>query len=352
MFQLHFENQVLSTSGDFELNWEHLPPFPKEAIQFCKEWMEGKEEFTQMTSGSTGTPKIIRISRSQMEASARATGAFFKTNSDSKLLCCLNTGYIAGKMMLVRAMVWDCPIWLKDPSSDDLLASHFDFVAMVPLQIEKILNQPDGPEKLKLVQNLIIGGAPISEKLKQEIIKNQILAWQTFGMTETVSHVALAKIEKDELTYHGLQGVEMGQDERGALWVKAEMSKNEKVQTNDLVQFLSPTTFHWLGRVDFVINSGGIKLFPEILEKKSESLIHTFFPDSRFFFIGKKDEKLGEKLVLIIEAEENKLSGSQLIIQLKSLLGTYESPKEILFTPKFTETENGKINRKMTFENL
>lgn len=357
MFQLHFNNQIFQSKEDFEAVELELPLFAKAAFTFCKAWLAGENSFIQQTSGSTGTPKKIEIHRQQMLESAKSTGAFFKTNSKEKLLCCLNPVYIAGKMMLVRAMVWDCPIWLVEPKSNPFLElpDEFipDFVAMVPLQVEATLSNPKTLKSLQKVPNLIIGGAPISEKLTSQLLEKKLLAWQTYGMTETVSHIALAKIEIGELMYQTLPSVEIGQDNRGAIWIKSPMSGPEKVQTNDLVKLETETSFHWLGRADFVINSGGLKIHPELLELKSEALITEFFPGCRYFFFGEKDEKLGQKLVLILEkTEPDKELAKLLQSSLLDILGTYKTPKEIYFRPTFVQTESGKINREKTFNQL
>lgn len=357
MFQLYFRNQIFRSRADFERAETTLPPFAKTAFSFCEAWISGENNFQQQTSGSTGSPKNIEISRLQMIQSAEATGAFFKTESETKLLCCLNPEYIAGKMMLVRAMVWDCPIWLFEPKSnpfsdlsDDILP---DFVAMVPLQVEACIDDPQALSKLKKVSHLIIGGVPISQKLKSQLIENQITAWQTYGMTETVSHIALAKIEKGELEYQTLPNVEIRQDSRGAIWIKSPMSGAEKIQTNDLVELTSETSFKWLGRVDFVINSGGVKLHPELLEQQSEAIMEALFPGSRFFFFGEKNEKLGEKLVLLIEKSEPDEELAKLLqSKLEAGLGKYQAPKSIYFLPAFLQTESGKINRQKTYNQL
>ncbi len=354
MFRLHFENQVYSKAEDFEVNQEGLPDFARAAFSFCKDWLEGEKTFSQSTSGSTGTPKPISISRFQMEVSAKATGAFFKTDSDSKLLCCLNPAYIAGKMMLVRAMVWNSEIHLVEPSSNPLsgVDGDFDFVAMVPLQVQASLEDENSLQKLKSIQHLIIGGAPISAKLKANLVENGIKSWQTFGMTETVSHIALAKIGKNELLYHILPGVEIGQDSRDALWIKSEMSGPDPIQTNDLIELRSETSFIWLGRVDFVVNSGGIKLFPELIEQKAEEVVQELFPGISFFFIGEKEDVLGERLVLFLETTESSSRVKILKERLKDVLGKYELPKKIYFSPKFVRTESGKINRLATLNML
>lgn len=352
MFQLHFENRIYSKAEDFNVNQEGLPDFARAAFSFCKDWLNGEQSFSQSSSGSTGAPKQISITRKQMEASTKGTGSFFKTDPNSKLLCCLNPAYIAGKMMLVRAMVWGCEIQLVEPNSNPLknVNEEFDFVAMVPLQVQASLEDEKSLEKLRSFKSLIIGGAPISTKLKSDLAKNGIKAWQTFGMTETVSHIALAEMRSDELLYHVLSGVEIGQDSKGALWIKSEMSGPDPIQTNDLIELQSETSFIWLGRADYVVNSGGIKLFPELIEQKAEQVIEEIFPGVSFFFFGEKDEKLGDKLILFVETAESSSRVKILKERLKDVLGKYELPKKIYFSPKFARTESGKVNRIQTFE--
>jgi O-succinylbenzoic acid--CoA ligase len=357
MFQLNFDQLIFQSKEDFEGINPELPHFAKAAVAFCKAWLYDENNFYQQTSGSTGSPKTIEIIRLQMLESAKATGVFFNTNSKTKLLCCLNPEYIAGKMMLVRAMVWDCPIWLVEPKSNPFLdlPEDFlpDFVAMVPLQIEACLRDSQALIKLKKVSNLIIGGAPISQKLKSQLIEKNLSAWQTYGMTETVSHIALAKIEDAELEYQTLPGVEIGQNERGAIWIKSPMSGPEKIQTNDLIGLTSQTSFNWLGRVDFAINSGGVKIHPELLEQKIENLVAEFFPESRYLLYGEKDEKLGERLVLIIETSKPNVELAKLLqSKLENELGKYQAPKSIYFLPSFVQTESGKINREKTYNQL
>lgn len=322
----------------------------KAAIAFCKSWFAGNQTFFQQSSGSTGTPKMIEPHRDQMIASANATGDFFNVNESTRLLCCLNPAYIAGKMMVVRAMVWNCEIELAEPSSDPLREiteeNLPDFVAMVPLQIQTILENSESLEKLRKIKHIIIGGAPLSEKLKSQIFSNRINAFQTFGMTETVSHIALAKIDSGTLVYQTLKNVEIGQDARGALWLKSTMSGPERIQTNDLVELKSKNSFVWLGRADFVINSGGVKIHPELLEAKAESAIADFFPDSTFFFYGLKDPKLGEILTLFIQSDPKNSEKAKLLQrELKLTLDRYEVPKEIHLVPRFEITSSGKLDR-------
>ncbi|WBL41489.1 AMP-binding protein [Algoriphagus halophytocola] len=354
MFQLTFGNHIFQTKEDFELDTAAFPDFAKAAIQFCRDWLSGKKTFEQQTSGSTGTPQRIEISRDQMIASAKATQGFFKTDKTTSLLCCLDPNYIAGKMMLVRAMVWNAKTELIEPKSNPLLelVEIPDFLAMVPLQAEACIQVKPSLEKLKKINHLIIGGAPISSGLIEKLITNKIQAFQTYGMTETVSHLALAKIEAGELIYRILPGVEIGTDERNALWVKSAASNNELVQTNDAVDIIDQHSFQWLGRVDFVINSGGVKLHPELLEAKAEPVIHRFYPNSAFFFFGQGDETLGEKLCLVIETKNGSENSFKVLEALKKAMGKYESPKNIFTLEEFTRTASGKVNRPKTITKL
>jgi O-succinylbenzoic acid--CoA ligase len=350
MFQLRYQSHHLTRTQSALPDLEELPEFAQEAFTFCKDWLAGKNHFVQATSGSTGTPKLQEITRQQLVASATATGAFFGVNSEFKLLCCLNPAYIAGKMMLVRALVWDCEITLVEPNAAPLASQEelFDLVAMVPLQVETSLSSPSSLEKLKAIQKVLIGGAPLSDSLHTALCKEGIAAWQTFGMTETVSHIALAPIGTGKLYYEALPGVEIGVSENQCLWIQSPMSGSEKIQTNDIIELRSKNTFTWLGRVDFVVNSGGIKLFPEQLERRIAPLLEKTCPGCAYFLFGEKDSRLGEQLVLYVEGtgEENKRLALE--AGLKQILGKYEVPKKIYFKAAFAYTPTRKINRHTT----
>jgi O-succinylbenzoic acid--CoA ligase len=350
MFQLRYQSHHLSSTQSSLPDLEELPEFAQEAFSFCKDWLAGKDRFVQATSGSTGVPKLQKITRQQLMASATATGAFFGVNSEFKLLCCLNPAYIAGKMMLVRALVWDCEITLIEPNAAPLATQEepVDLVAMVPLQVETSLSSPSSLEKLKAIQTVLIGGAPLSDSLQIALSKEDIAAWQTFGMTETVSHIALAPIGTGELIYQTLPGVEIGVSENQCLWIQSPMSGAEKLETNDNVELRSKNTFVWLGRADFVVNSGGIKLFPEQLEKKINPWMSERYPGVSYFFFGEADDRLGKRLVLYLEGEASQFNLESLEKELKKLLGKFEVPKKIYLLPQFTYTETGKINRPVT----
>jgi O-succinylbenzoic acid--CoA ligase len=353
MFQLRYQSYYYSTSQALPI-LEQLPEVAQVAFAFCRDWLAGQETFIQQTSGSTGAPKLQVLSRTQMEASAAATGAFFGTTTREHLLCCLNPSFIAGKMMLVRAMVWNCPITLVEPSANPLLGleEQFTFVALVPLQVEAGLAEEKSRKLLQSIPHVLIGGAALPHKIQQGLVQQGIRAWQSFGMTETVSHIALAPIQEGELVYQALPGVAIGINEQDCLWIQSPMSGSEKIQTNDTIELRSKNTFAWIGRIDFVVNSGGIKLFPEQLERRIAPLLEETCPGCAYFLYGEKDSRLGEQLVLYVEGtgEENKRLALE--AGLEQFLGKYEVPKKIYFIEAFAYTPTRKINRHATAASL
>jgi O-succinylbenzoic acid--CoA ligase len=349
MFELRYQSYHYSKSQDLP-NLEELPEFAQVAFTFCRDWLAGQETFTQQTSGSTGVPKLQVLSRAQMEASATATGDFFETTNSGHLLCCLNPAFIAGKMMLVRALVWDCPITLVEPSANPLLSleAQISFVALVPLQVEAILAEKKSRLLLQAIPHVLIGGAALPHKTQQGLVQQGIRAWQSFGMTETVSHIALAPIETGELVYQALPGVSIGVNEQECLWILSPMSGAEKIQTNDTIELRSKNTFTWLGRADFVVNSGGIKLFPEQLERRIAPLLEETCPGSAYFLFGEKDNRLVEQLVFFVEVTSDETKRLALEVGLGQILGKYEVPKKIYFKPAFAYTPTRKIIRHAT----
>ncbi|NAY91140.1 AMP-binding protein [Muricauda sp. JGD-17] len=314
-------------------------PFEVSMGEFFLDWISPKEELSVSTSGSTGKPKTIMIRKEWMINSARATGNYFNLESGDKALLCLPCTSIAGKMMLVRAMVLGLHLDYVEPTANPLEFQQktYDFVAMVPLQVKNAL------EKLSKVKKLIIGGAPMSEGLKKELQKASGKVYETYGMTETVSHIAIRDLNQNKHYFQALPNVKFSQDERGCLVIHAPKLTHQQVETNDLVELIDETRFIWLGRHDGIINSGGIKLIPEQIEQKLALVI-----PSRFFISGLPDENLGERLVLVVE--NIKCDKVKLMEQIKRLKGLdkYEVPREIICLETFAETTTGKIQRDKT----
>jgi len=339
-------------------DWPPLSPHFEEALHFCKEWLTGKENFDLQTSGSTGLPKTISIHRKQMEISANATRDFFNVPDEANLLGCLNTQMIGGKMMLVRAMEWNSCLYLVEPSSDPLVhfrsEKQFHFAAMVPLQLAASIENPDSCKKLSCIQNLIIGGAPLNVHLKDKAAQLPINIYQTFGMTETVSHIALAKIiAGEELIYQALPSVVLSLAEDDRLIISAPMAKEKTLLTTDIVQLLSSDSFKWLGRADFTINSGGIKAQPELIENQISQEVEKHFPGSRFFIFGEENENFGQLICLLVEqSAESHLQSGDILNDLKDKISKYTVPKKVYFLESFIKTASGKINRPATIKKL
>ena len=308
--------------------------FEKPVGDFLLDWFDSKNFIEMETSGTTGTPKTISVSKQAMVDSALATGDFFELEPGNKALQCLPVKYVAGKMMLVRAMILGLDLEFVAPSSHPLDHNEldFDFVAMVPLQAQNSI-----PE-LKKVKKMIIGGAAINKTLEKQLLKLPTQVFETYGMTETITHIAARKLGEKAFTV--LPYVTISYDDRNCLVIHAPRISDEVIITNDIVELVNENQFIFLGRMDNVINSGGIKLIPEQIEEKLATKIQ-----QRFFIASKPDNELGEKVVLVIEGEKHELEDS-----LYEALDKYEKPKELIFIPKFIETTTGKILRKETMK--
>jgi O-succinylbenzoic acid--CoA ligase len=327
-------------------------PFEETTFSFILDWLSGAERFTLFTSGSTGTPKEITLTRNQLEQSARRTLNALDLKPNQTALVCLDTKYIAGKMMLVRALEGNLKIIATEPASNPLknlsLSVQIDFTALVPLQLQEIIKDRISAERLNTIQKIIIGGAQVTSALEHEIQNLKGEAFATYGMTETVSHIALQQLNgKSKSPYFKvLDGISVSQDERDCLVI--EMPEfSEKIITNDLVELIDNNQFKWKGRWDNIINSGGYKISPEKVEREIERNLK----QRSFFISGIPDNRLGQKLILVIEgAKLTREEENQFLTQLKSTLHPYEIPREIFFVDHFILTDTGKINRNTTLK--
>ncbi len=327
--------------------------YEQKVIDFCQKWQSGQKEFTIKTSGSTGEPKPIQLTRNQMIASAKLTGKTFGLQTGDSALVCLNVEYIAGMMMLVRGMVLGLKLTIVEPSGNpiqNLEQNDFDFFAFVPLQLENILNTDENITTLNKAKAIIVGGAAVNEVLQKKIQQLDVSIYSTYGMTETVSHIAIKRLNgaNKEENFKVLEGVKIGIDDRNCLNIISESSNNEIVQTNDNVEIISENEFKLIGRFDNIINSGGVKIQLEKVEKLIEKEIQIFHP-KRYFAYGIPDEKLGQKLVLVVETDVFEENLKEMFLSnIKSILSKYEIPKEIFFVEKFWETPTGKVDKKAT----
>lgn len=325
-------------------------PWLKSLHNFLVEWINDEDFVTVNTSGSTGTPKQIQLSKERMMQSAFMTGKYFNFKSGQSALLCLPCDYIAGKMMVVRAMMWGLDLQLVTPTGNPMekITESIDFAAMIPLQVANIFEQ--SPEKFSLIKKLIIGGGKVDAQLQEKLQAISTQCFATYGMTETITHVAIKKLNGVEQTeyFEGLNNIQFSQDERDCLVIDAPRLSAEKVITNDIIHLKNNYQFEWLGRFDNVINTGGVKVFPEKIESKLEKLIA-----ERFFITSIPDKKLENKVILIIEREQwTKEKEKVLELALKQVLTKFERPKNIYFLTKFAETPTKKIQRNRTKEKL
>ena len=305
--------------------------FEKPVGDFLLDWFDSKPYIEMQTSGSTGTPKVIRVDKQAMVNSAMATGDFFELRSGNRALQCLPVKYVAGKMMLIRSIILGLDLDYVEPTSHPMegLEDKYDFAAMVPMQAQNSLKE------LHNVKKLIVGGARISASLEKELMKLPTEVYETYGMTETITHIAAKRVGEKAFTV--LPHVTISYDDRNCLVIHApHIIAEEAVVTNDLVELVNENQFIFLGRLDNVINSGGVKIMPEQVEHKLDGKI-----EHRFFITAKEDAELGEKVVLVIEGDAFDVDKS-----IFDGLDKYEHPREIVFVPKFKETENGKVLRK------
>ena len=336
-------------------NFNNLPvpttEYEQKALDFCQKWLAGQQEFILKTSGSTGEPKLIVLTRNQMVASAKLTGKTFGLQAGDKALICLNVDYIAGIMMLVRGMELGLKLTIVEPSGNPFQMINnqaFDFFAFVPLQMKNLLEDEKNKMILNCAKAIIVGGAAVNEVLEKDIQSLEVPVFSTYGMTETVSHIAIRRMNgvNKSNNFQVLEGVKIGLDERNCLNIVAEASNNDLIQTNDIVEILNENEFQLMGRFDNIINSGGVKIQLEKVEKLIENEVK-ILTLNRFFAYGIADEKLGQKLVLIVEGEEVKTEIKELFLKnIQAILSKYEVPKEIYFVKNFIETQTGKIDKK------
>jgi O-succinylbenzoic acid--CoA ligase len=348
MLYLSIDGEIINThSGNV---------YYEEALNVLDAWNSGKSEFEIKTSGSTGVPKTINLSRNLIEASIEMTKNAFGLYNGHLFFCCLNIENIAGLMMLLRSQALNGEVIVVEPSSNpfeklgnlDYLFSDNrgkNFFAFVPLQLQKLLENEKSTQILKTAKAILVGGAAMNAELKAKIIELYLPVYETYGMTETISHIAIKNIRLEEDAFKTLEGVEIKLNELGCLMVKSPSTDFEWITTNDIVEIIDNKTFKLIGRFDNIINSGGVKIQLEEIERK---IGEQFKIESRYFCYGILDEKLGQKLILIVESKEKLISKEQL----STILSKFEVPKEIYFVEKFSETSSSKVDKRKTIDEI
>ncbi|MBW6491236.1 MAG: AMP-binding protein [Lentimicrobium sp.] len=324
----------------------------KDVGNFLLAWLSPTPEISVQTSGSTGTPRFISHTKAAMIESAKATGQMLKLEAGQTALLCLSANTIAGMMMMVRAMVFQMNLMIVKPSAHPLSEIREsiipDFAAMVPVQVYNSLKSKNEFTILSKIGNLIIGGGEISKSLEDELIDFPNALFATFGMTETITHIALRQLngENRSAFFRVLPGISISTDERNCLLIDAPRIRPGRIITNDLVEMIASDKFIWLGRYDNVINRGGLKIIPELIENKIAGEIK-----NRFFVTGIADEKYGQIPVLVIESAAFEKQEEEILLKkLQSLVQKSLLPIKIFTVKSFTETHSGKVNRGKTLQ--
>lgn len=337
---INFEKEKLTIGQLLSRNInDFITDDEKKIVKVITAW-EGKTlSFPLTTSGSTGNPTSIELTREQLAYSARTSLSYLDPDAkfESTLLC-INPHFIGGMMVIIRALIRSLDLTFIPASSDlkNLPSNHtYDLTSLVPIQLQELLDHH--PHKLQQFRTILIGGAPLSKHYRDRLQEfSHLRVYQTYGMTETASHVALKSLSTSEDHYHTLGDLQISTDDRNCLQIRGTITNNQWVQTNDVVRLISPSAFEWLGRADFAINSGGIKIHPEKLEEQLSDQIKL-----PYFVAGMPDERLGERVELFVESSEPLTIGFEHIDK-------YHQPKKIHFLHHFVYTESGKINRKKT----
>ncbi len=341
------ELQRLCAAYDSEFavaGWE------KKLFGFIGEWLSDDPVVEVQTSGSTGQPGKIIADKSKMVESAKRTGRYLGLSEGERALLALPVSFIAGKMMVVRSFVLGLNLVPVNPSSNPLgeISQPVDFAALTPMQLHKSLSNNNGDTVSNNVGKLILGGGEISPQLLKKIVKLETDIWHTYGMAETLTHVAMKKLTGDDASDHfvALPDISFSTDERNCLVISAPWLSEEDVVTNDIVRLINNQQFDFVGRFDNIINSGGIKISPEKLEAKLQSHI-----PNRFIMVGLPDEALGQKVVLAIEGDHEPVA--EIMQKIRMLdLEHYEIPKEVHFLYQFPATESGKVIRQQVREHI
>ncbi len=308
---------------------------------FLNEWFNDSPVITVHTSGSTGTPKELIVRKDQMMQSARLTCEFLNLEKGQSALLCMNLRYIGAMMVVVRSLVAGLNLIVRPASGHPLadIEEPLRFVAMVPLQVYNTLQAPEEKERLKQTDILIIGGGAIDEALEAEIKTLPTAAYSTYGMTETLSHIALRRLNGPSASshYHPFSSVKLSLSAEDTLVIDAPLVCDQILRTNDIARIYSDGSFMILGREDNVINSGGIKIQAEEMEKLLRPFISV-----PFVITSVPDQRLGQAVTLLLEGERDTEKVGN---KLHELLEPYYRPKYILTTDCIPQAGNGKVNR-------
>lgn len=347
MYQLYIKRQIITIDGGSYtpdiFRSKGIPAFALKSdfhyslYLFLKEWFSRSPLIKVQTSGSTGAPKEMLVEKERMMHSAELTCSFLGLKEGDKALLCMSLDYIAGKMMVVRALIAGLDLYPVAPSGNPLKETKvtFDFAAMIPIQVYNSLESDKERKKLEKIKNLIIGGGAIDSRLEEKLKTYPNKIYSTYGMTETLSHIALRKVNGEGASelYIPFQSVALSLSEDSALIIDAPLVSSEKLYTNDIAEINNDSSFRIIGRKDNIINSGGIKIQIEKVEEILKSLV-----DSSFAVTSLPDPKFGEALIFVTTVDLD-------LSIFKDVQPAYYIPKKIIKIDKIPLTETGKVNR-------
>lgn len=317
---------------------------------FLEEWHNEKDFCVVHTSGSTGEPKNIRLPKSLMQMSALRTIDFFGLSPCTHIHSCLSPEFIGGKMMAVRAVAGNLRLTWEKPSNQPEVISLFPYdvprlVSLVPSQIVYILNHHIPEVFYRTIW--LLGGSPIESSLRKKIAQSGLEVWESYGMTETSSHIALRKVKSMPGPFYPLSGVTLSADKRGCLIIAQH---GYEITTNDMVSFFPDGGFLITGRADNIIITGGKKIQPEKIESLLENQLREYGVNA-LMISSSPDEKWGEKVILLMELSKECTLSQDKLVEIaheicKNNLQPYEVPKEFRIVARLPRTPNGKLRRK------
>ncbi len=341
----NFEGSKLADYCHVKLKESLTKDWEVQVFDFILKWLDESDEIRLKTSGSTGKAKSILLKKEHMINSAKMTQNALELAADQHALLALSAHYIAGKMMIVRSFVSKLNLSIVEPSGNPIkkIYTPIDFIALVPYQLAQILKSKPEIKKLKKIKTVLIGGGSTDHSLINSIKDFPNDFYASYGMTETCTHIALQKLNgpSADKYFNTLPNINISIDQRSCLQINAPHLSEESIQTNDIVNIISASEFEIKGRFDNVINSGGIKIFPEEIEAK----LNGKFTDG-FIISSIPHPELGEQLILIFDSDKADLASLfNSWKEIELALSDHEIPKQIEFLSPFSYVGNGKIDR-------
>lgn len=336
----------LFLNGDF-IPWSEIANSKHRGVpEICKRWMSGATSLSFMSSGSTGAAKVVVLNRSQLEFSAQSSKSYLKLGDQEDSLCCLPAEKMGGAMVLVRSMLFDWNCRFIEANSNPMLSlddEHtYKLCSLVPLQLEEILQDQKSIQKLNRFYCILIGGTGIAPTLEKQLEALKPNIYHTYGMTETASHIALRQINGTHASswFEVLPGNQIDRNDDHCLRIKGAVTLGKWINTHDRVE-IKDGKFRFIGRTDFIINTGGVKVQPEMIEEELSVWMAKNAPGRRYIISSRPDKKLGEQVVLLIEGLQAMETTPP-----ESIFSSYHKPRQIRYCEKLPFSDTGKPLRK------